>query len=286
KTGTESYLYTGKKKDETGLYYYGARYYDPELGRFLTRDPLAGKKVVPQSLNRYTYCLNNPVKFIDPAGMFYKMCHVDGGCRWVRESRSSSDPDRPDWVAYDANGDKITDSDEMETLLTSDDKADQAKAVYLMFLVTHPEIQGDPTQMGDPYGPGYLFNITIEGEDIPLWIYISDEFADPKGNLATTNLTKIDLGDGILRDGIHLTVYQGAFQSLAHLYHVIGHEGCHVYDLITTGGNISDAELEFNGYMWNLNHANGLFPYPWDKRELTIKILHYAVLVLMERIPR
>jgi RHS repeat-associated protein len=35
----EYYLYMGKEKDSTGLYYYGARYYDPETGRFLTRDP-------------------------------------------------------------------------------------------------------------------------------------------------------------------------------------------------------------------------------------------------------
>lgn len=35
--GSEHYLFTGKEKDTTGLYYYGARYYDPELGRFIAR---------------------------------------------------------------------------------------------------------------------------------------------------------------------------------------------------------------------------------------------------------
>ena len=59
--GSEHFLYTGKEKDSTGLYYYGARYYDPELGRFLTRDPKGG-------INRYSYCLNNPLKNIDPDG--------------------------------------------------------------------------------------------------------------------------------------------------------------------------------------------------------------------------
>jgi RHS repeat-associated protein len=47
-TGEEPYLYTGKEKDETGLYYYGARYYDCEIGRFITRDPVAGEKSNPQ----------------------------------------------------------------------------------------------------------------------------------------------------------------------------------------------------------------------------------------------
>lgn len=64
----DSYLFTGKQKDASGLYYYGARYYDPEIGRFLTRDTLYGEIKAPQTLNRYVYCLNNPLKYIDPTG--------------------------------------------------------------------------------------------------------------------------------------------------------------------------------------------------------------------------
>jgi len=67
--GSEDYLFTGKEKDSTGLYYHGARYYDPEIGKFITRDLLGGQKMAPQTLNRYTYCLNNPLKFIDPDGL-------------------------------------------------------------------------------------------------------------------------------------------------------------------------------------------------------------------------
>ncbi|MBN2736065.1 MAG: RHS repeat-associated core domain-containing protein [Spirochaetales bacterium] len=54
--------YTDQEKDDTGLYYYGARYYDPEIGRFISPDSvLAG-------LNRYAYCFNNPIKYVDPSG--------------------------------------------------------------------------------------------------------------------------------------------------------------------------------------------------------------------------
>ncbi|MBU7025416.1 MAG: RHS repeat protein, partial [Theionarchaea archaeon] len=70
KEGSEDYLFNGKEKDLTGLYYYGARYYDSEIGRFLTRDTWQGEIRDPQSLNRYTYCFNNPVKYIDPWGNF------------------------------------------------------------------------------------------------------------------------------------------------------------------------------------------------------------------------
>lgn len=63
--------FTGKKlDDETGLYYYGARYYDPLISRFLAFDPWQGNLSDPQSLNKYAYVLNNPIKFIDPTGMY------------------------------------------------------------------------------------------------------------------------------------------------------------------------------------------------------------------------
>ncbi len=56
------YLFTGKEKDGNGFYYYGARYYDSELGGFISPD------TVLDGLNRYTYCHDNPVKYVDPTG--------------------------------------------------------------------------------------------------------------------------------------------------------------------------------------------------------------------------
>ncbi len=53
-----------------GLYYLRARYYDPTIGRFLTRDPLRGSLGDPQSLNAYPYVQNNPVNRVDPTGLF------------------------------------------------------------------------------------------------------------------------------------------------------------------------------------------------------------------------
>ena len=64
--------FTGKEFDENvGLYYYGARYYDPQLGRFITSDSIIQSPHDPQSLNRYAYCRNNPVKYVDPTGHFF-----------------------------------------------------------------------------------------------------------------------------------------------------------------------------------------------------------------------
>ena len=55
--------------DNTGLYYYGARYYDPVIGRFISADILVQSYRNPQALNRYSYTINNPLKYIDPTGL-------------------------------------------------------------------------------------------------------------------------------------------------------------------------------------------------------------------------
>lgn len=47
-----------------------ARYCSPGLGRFLSTDPVGGSRKNPQSWNRYTYVLNNPLRYTDPTGMF------------------------------------------------------------------------------------------------------------------------------------------------------------------------------------------------------------------------
>src|SRR5690606_33966065 len=59
------YKFNGKELDAaTGMYYYGARYYDPRLSIFISVDPLAEKTMTP-----YQYVSNNPIMRIDPTGM-------------------------------------------------------------------------------------------------------------------------------------------------------------------------------------------------------------------------
>jgi len=61
------FQYTGRENDSTGLYYYRARYYSPELQRFISEDPIgrAGGDV-----NYFAYVGNNPVNLTDPLGLF------------------------------------------------------------------------------------------------------------------------------------------------------------------------------------------------------------------------
>ena len=63
--------FTGQRSEEASLgslYDYGARFYSPVLGRFISPDSIVPRPGDPQSLNRYAYTLNNPLKYRDPSG--------------------------------------------------------------------------------------------------------------------------------------------------------------------------------------------------------------------------
>jgi RHS repeat-associated protein len=60
--------YTGQRLDGMGLMFYHARYYAPSLGRFIQADTIVPEPGNPQSINRYSYVHNNPLRYTDPSG--------------------------------------------------------------------------------------------------------------------------------------------------------------------------------------------------------------------------
>ena len=67
--------YAGRENDQTSLYYYRARYYSPEIGRFISQDPSG----LAAGLNLYEYAGDDPVNFDDPLGLNSRPSGLAGG---------------------------------------------------------------------------------------------------------------------------------------------------------------------------------------------------------------
>lgn len=72
-------LFTGQREvTGLGIYHYGARFYSPKLGRFISADTIVPGSANPQNLNRYSYVTNNPLRYTDPTGHIRSECGEDG----------------------------------------------------------------------------------------------------------------------------------------------------------------------------------------------------------------
>jgi RHS repeat-associated protein len=73
-----AYDFTGEWRDNTGLIYLRARYYEPTVGRFISRDPWQGDLFTPMSYNLWAYAYANPLRYTDPSGEFVQLILVGG----------------------------------------------------------------------------------------------------------------------------------------------------------------------------------------------------------------
>ena len=86
-----SIRYAGEYLDsETGLYYLRARYYDTYTCRFTTEDSYWGEDNNPLSLNLYTYCMNDPIQYVDPSGHSVVLSQVADVSMWSKESSKAT----------------------------------------------------------------------------------------------------------------------------------------------------------------------------------------------------
>jgi RHS repeat-associated protein len=89
------YLFQGREYDSSaGFYYFRARWYSPETGRWLSKDPIG----ISGGLNLYVFCGNNPVNLTDPFGLYDQMNRELGGSG----ARSPNNPITHSFVS--ANG--------------------------------------------------------------------------------------------------------------------------------------------------------------------------------------
>ncbi len=100
----QNYKFTGKERDsETGLDYFGARYYASNMGRFSSPDPkllTARHLVYPQKWNKYAYVQNNPLTSIDPDGLDDFKVFVNFSSKDVAAKNT------PNWNAIKATAEK------------------------------------------------------------------------------------------------------------------------------------------------------------------------------------
>jgi RHS repeat-associated protein len=103
-TETDPQLFTGKEFDEElGLYYFGARYYNPTIARFISVDPEEGEEKFPQSWNRYSYCDNNPLINIDPTGCYVETAIDIASLAWSVYDVKQNPGSVLNWVALGAD---------------------------------------------------------------------------------------------------------------------------------------------------------------------------------------
>ncbi|NEA75039.1 hypothetical protein C8250_015775 [Streptomyces sp. So13.3] len=104
-TGDKSFV-GGTKDADTGLTHLGAREYDPNIGRFISVDPLMDL-ADPQQINGYTYANNNPVSNSDPSGMICMRgdCNAPGAGQNGGNGPAPGDPQYDDNVNYCSKND-------------------------------------------------------------------------------------------------------------------------------------------------------------------------------------
>ena len=111
-----SYTFSAKERDsETGLSYFGSRYYSSDLSIWLSVDPQSDKYA---SLSPYVYCADNPVKLVDPDGEEYDVFITGEGAEWV--TKQLSDSYQKLNITRDKYGRLHTDVDDISSL--SDDE--------------------------------------------------------------------------------------------------------------------------------------------------------------------
>ncbi len=94
-TAANPFGFTGHEHDdETGLIYAKARFYDPELGLFLSSDPVEGDLQNPPSLHRYLYAFQNPTVFTDPDGRIAELVSFADNLAEERRKHISGEADQ------------------------------------------------------------------------------------------------------------------------------------------------------------------------------------------------
>ena len=122
-TSANSFGFTGHEKDDaTGLYYFKARFYDPDTGRFLSQDSYEGTTDTPPSLHKYLYAYSNPLVYVDPDGYM----SYDEYEQKAEEFGGNTTPEFYDWV--ESRGHNLESFMLMQSMIETEDEWDSKAA--------------------------------------------------------------------------------------------------------------------------------------------------------------
>lgn len=139
--------FIGKPVDSaTGLVYFGARWYDPQVGRFLGFDPAGVDEDNPHSFNRYAYGNNNPNKYLDPDGRQAVQVAIGLGGLYLASSVMAPPAGKGDGVLAggapppQASGTHVSPASPPQLTLPEGFQAAVTSGLLAIFRLMHPEL--------------------------------------------------------------------------------------------------------------------------------------------------
>ena len=192
--------FTGEQYDPVaGMYYLRARFYNPVIGRFIQEDTYYG-----DGLNLYTYCHNNPVRYVDPSGHEGEMCkNKQASIKYLMENEKLSEADALKRYEYmRAQNQNLTPA-QMRELITGESGSDTVKSNSNNIVVTEEVIRNamkdaplktQQKAVSIPVIQEYVNRVLAGEVDMPDIKVDGDIIVDGNHRYITSRITGTDVG--------------------------------------------------------------------------------------------
>jgi RHS repeat-associated protein len=203
-------LFTGQREmTDLGIYHYNARFYSPYINRFLSADTIVPGYANPQNLNRYSYVLNNPLRYNDPTG--HKAC---GGPNkpCLGKSTQKNGNDSGNSTIITSTNPSIGEPQNLGEYLSGVWMGGGGPNSYYVGGVT-PESEGDRVYLtGSSAGLQYGAIYSIEFYEHGAYVHITEYYQIREGTLYTDVASAGSILNIKTSDGVAHTVPLGEFE--------------------------------------------------------------------------